>query len=169
MQKIMVIGSCGAGKSTLAQQIAEKKNLPLLHLDQLHWKPNWVEVSQEEFEKAQIKALAGEKWVVDGNFASTFEIRIPRADTIIWLDLAMPICFYRVLKRIYKNHGKTRADMGEGCPERFDWDFLHYVATFPLHGRRRIVKKLGLLKTEKQRLIHLQSRKEVQSFLKNLG
>jgi len=168
MQKIMVIGSCGAGKSTLAKQISQKKNLPLIHLDKIYWKPGWIESSKEEFTKAQIEALAGQQWVVDGNYGGTYEIRIPRADTIVWLDLAMPICFYRVLKRTIKNYGKTRDDLGEGCPERFDLEFLHYVASFPWAGRRRIVKKLGLLKTEKQKLIHLQNRKDVKCFLEKL-
>lgn len=167
MQKIMVIGSCGAGKSTLSKQIGQAKNLPVIHLDQLHWKPNWVESTKEEFAAKQRTALAIEKWVADGNYGGTMDIRLERADTIVWLDLPVSICFYRVLKRIVKNYGKTRSDMTNGCPERFNLEFLHYVLTFPFHARRRLVKKLEK-KRDGQVVFHLKDRKEVREFLEEL-
>lgn len=167
MQKIMVIGSCGAGKSTLSKQIATVKNIPVIHLDQLYWKPNWVESTKDEFAAKQRTALVTENWVVDGNYGGTMDIRLARADTIVWLDLPVSICFYRVLKRIVKNYGKTRSDMTNGCPERFNLEFLHYVLTFPFHARRRLVKKLEQ-KKDKPLIFHLKNRTEVQEFLEGL-
>ncbi|MFT4758800.1 MAG: adenylate kinase family enzyme [Paraglaciecola sp.] len=167
MQKIMVIGSCGAGKSTLSKQIGELKKLPVIHLDLLYWKPNWIESTKEEFAAKQVVALAGKKWVIDGNYGGTMEVRLKRADAIVWLDLSIPLCFFRVLKRTLTNYGKTRSDMGEGCPERFDLEFLHYVLTFPFHARRRLVKHLKR-KKEGQVVFHLKNRKEVKRFLEAL-
>lgn len=164
----MVIGSCGAGKSTLSTQIGSIKNLPVIHLDQLYWKPNWVEPMKAEFAEKQVSALSADKWIVDGNYGGTMNIRMELADTIVWLDLPMPICLFRVLKRIVKNYGKTRFDMGTGCDERFDFEFLHYVISFPWHGRRRLVKKMKN-KQDSQTLIHLKSRGEVKAFLKEIA
>lgn len=168
MQKIMVIGSCGAGKSTLSKQIGAIKNLPVIHLDSLYWKPNWVESTTEEFIEKQTQALAHEKWVVDGNYGATIDVRMAQADTIVWLDLPMPICVFRVLKRTIQNYGKTRFDMGAGCKERFDLEFLHYVISFPWHARKRLIKNLKR-KKEGQPVIHLKSKKEVEAFLEGLG
>ena len=83
MERIVIIGCGGAGKSTLARQLGEKLDIPVVHLDKLFWRPGWVQVSKEEFDKLHREALAREKWIMDGNFDRTMEERITRSDTVI--------------------------------------------------------------------------------------
>ena len=153
MKRIMIIGGSGAGKSTLAREIHQKTGLKLIHLDQYHWKPNWTEPSKADWEAEVAKLSAGEEWIMDGNFGSSMDIRIERADTIIFMHYPTTTCLYRVIKRTLKYWGKVRPDMTDGCTERFDLDFLHYVATFNLTRAAKLQSKLDKLQDIKQVLI----------------
>lgn len=166
MDRIMIIGCGGSGKSTLARQLGEKLNLPVTHLDQLFWTPGWVNVSQEEFDRRHRQAIAGEKWILDGNFDRTIAERITRCDTVIYLDFSRFACLMGVAKRILTTYGKVRPDMGEGCPERFDWEFLQWVWNFNKNKRE---KNYRLLKEAKGiQVIILKNRRQVRRFLSSL-
>ena len=145
----MVIGCSGSGKSTFSRKLASILDLELHHLDQYYWKPNWEETPQSEWKEIVKKLASGSEWIIDGNFGGTMDIRIDRADTIIYLDIPTYKCLWRITKRIIKNHGKVRADMPEGCPERFDLEFYHYVLTYNLLRRKKKFEKLNKLKEQK--------------------
>lgn len=130
MPRVLVIGSPGAGKSTLAAQLAAALGLPLVHLDQLFWSAGWEMRTEGEFAGLVREAIGRERWVIDGNYASNLRERMARADTVIYLDPPTRLCLWRVLKRIASGYGKVRPDMAAGCPERFDFEFLRYVASF---------------------------------------
>lgn len=165
-KRILIIGCSGAGKSTLTRKLAAKTKLPVIHLDQAYWKPNWEETPKEEWE-AKVKDLAaGEHWIMDGNYSGTFSLRIPRADMVVYLDYPAHKCLWRVAKRVWKYHGKTRPDMPAGCNERFDLDFFHYVAVFNLTRRKSILKQLENLQPA-QRCVVLRNDSEVEHFLAN--
>jgi len=164
MKRVMIIGSCGAGKSILAQKLQKKINLPLYHLDQLYWKENWTETPKEEWQLIAKKLVDKEEWIIDGNYGSTMDLRLNRADTIIYLNVPTYIALYRVIKRTCMHWRKTRPDMAPGCKERFDLAFLHYVLTFNLRNRKPIHEKLNRLGADKKLFI-LKSNQEVDSFL----
>ena len=145
MKRVMIIGCCGAGKSTFAKKLNDKLNLELIHLDQHYWKPNWVETEKKEWEKIVRKLAAKDEWIIDGNYYGTMDVRLERADTVFYLDVSTIKCMSRVLKRIRKYKGTTRPDMPIGCKERFDFGFLHYVAIFNLTRRKNILEKLNAL------------------------
>lgn len=115
MKKIILIGSGGAGKSTLAKEMGAKLNLDVYHLDALFWQPNWVAVTREEQKQIQHELVKKEEWLIDGNYGGTMDIRIVAADTIIFLDIKRNICIYRALKRMIMYRNKVRTDMGPGC------------------------------------------------------
>ncbi|WFL77001.1 AAA family ATPase [Altererythrobacter arenosus] len=142
MLRVLVVGPCGAGKSTLARDLAEKLDLPLIHMDQLNWKPGWVESSKAEVRERLGKVVAKERWVIDGTYGGTLDIRTPRADTIVYLDYPITLCLLRVLKRIVTGWGETRFDMTDGCPERLDLSFLWYVARWNAGPRIRLHDRL---------------------------
>ena len=142
MRRIMIIGCCGAGKSTLARNLHKITGLPLIHLDQHYWRPNWTEAPNEEWGPIVQQLASGEDWIIDGNYNRTIDIRLKRADAIIYLDISTWKCLYRVVTRIIKYHGQVRPDMPNGCKERFDLDFLHYVATFNFLKRKKILRML---------------------------
>ncbi|MBQ7345533.1 MAG: topology modulation protein [Oscillospiraceae bacterium] len=167
MERIVIIGCGGAGKSTLARQLGEKLGIPVVHLDKLFWRPGWVQVSREEFDALHRAELAKERWIMDGNFDRTMEERIARCDTVIYLDFGRFACLWGVLKRVLTTYGKVRPDMGEGCPERIDGEFLRWVWDFNKNKRE---KNYRLLEGSKHaRTIVLKDRWAVKIFLKEVA
>ena len=166
-KRILVIGPCGAGKSTFSKKLHKLLNLPLIHLDTYYHKPNWGEPKQEDWEKIVRKLANQEEWIMDGNFSDSFDIRIPRSDTIIYLDYSSVRCFLRVLKRNITYYGRTRSDMATGCKENFNLDFLKYVLMFNVRNRSNIYNRLEKIKNTKN-VIVLKKDKQVGAFLHQL-
>mgnify|MGYP000084129500 CR=1 FL=1 len=137
MQRVLVIGSPGAGKSTLAHALARRTGLPLHHLDRMHWLPGWVERDRAEGLEAVRQVLAQDRWIIDGNYGSSLPLRLTRADTVVWLDYPTHLCLGRALKRWWAYRGRSRPDMTEGCDERLDPEFLLYIARFRSEWRHR--------------------------------
>lgn len=167
MKKIILIGSGGSGKSTLAKQLGNKLNIKVHHLDALFWKPNWEGVPRDEQITVQNNLIKDEKWIIDGNYGGTMDIRLNAADTIIFLDIHRTICIYRAFKRLVQYRNKTRSDMGTGCEERFDLQFFKWIWEYPKSKRPAIVKRLDQLKKDK-RVIIFKTPSEVQRFLKEV-
>ena len=166
MERIIIIGCGGAGKSTLARQLGEKLDIPVVHLDKLFWKPGWVQVTHEEFDILHTQELAKEKWIMDGNFNRTMPQRIARCDTVIYLDFSRFACLLGVLKRVLTTHGTVRPDMGEGCPERIDFEFLKWVWGYNKNKRERNYKLLN--EAQHAETIVLKNRRMVRKFLAQL-
>ena len=166
MQRILIIGCSGAGKSTLARKLGEKTGLPVVHLDALFWKPGWVESEREVFDARVLAELEKPAWIIDGNYARTLPVRLEKCDTVIYLDFPRWLCILGVLKRVLTTYGTVRPDMPEGCPERFDWEFLKWVWNFNCENRKKIYATLKAMLPEQ--LIILRSRREVKKFLNTL-
>lgn len=168
MNRIMIAGSAGAGKSTLSRQLGEALQLPVVHLDTLYWNPGWVASGDEEMRRRVEAYVAQDKWVIDGNYNKTFPMRLERADTIIFLDMPRPLCLYRVLKRRIQYHGRTRPDLTEGCPEQIDWAFLKWIWNYPKRGRLKIIQAMEAQQGVKNVII-LKGRKAVKAFLQDIA
>jgi adenylate kinase family enzyme len=166
MRRVLVIGSPGAGKSTFARQLAHRTGLSLIHLDQHYWRSGWVETPKPEWQSKVAQLIAADRWIIDGNYGGTLELRLTRADTIIDLQLPGWVCIARLLRRIIRTRGRTRADMAEGCPERLDLAFLWWTLKYPYSSRRRIERKIARFRG---RRITLTDRSQVQGFLTSLA
>ena len=164
MERIIIIGCGGSGKSTLARQLGQKLEIPVVHLDKLFWRPGWVQISREEFDVLHEQALSEPRWIMDGNFNRTIQRRLERCDTVIYLDFSRTACLWGVFKRIITTYGVVRPDMGEGCPERFDWDFLKWVWNFNKDKRKKLMDQLA--KAENVKVVILKNRRQVKRFLK---
>lgn len=165
--KIAIIGSGGAGKSTFSRKLGQRTGLPVYHLDSLHWKPGWVPTPKEEWDAFQHQLVQRDQWIIDGNYARTLDIRLQAADTIIWLDMPTYLCLYRAIKRTIQYRGKTRSDLTEGCPERFELQFLKWIWNFRKKQRPALLKRLTMLRGNKTVII-LRSPQEADQFLKQL-
>ncbi|PWU70039.1 topology modulation protein [Gracilibacillus dipsosauri] len=172
MNRIMVIGiSPGVGKSTFARRLGNILNLKVYHLDAYYWKPNWIEAPYEEFANAQKEIVKKSQWIIEGNYNKTFDIRAEHADTIIYLELPLRVCLYRVVKRWLTNIGKNRPDMGDGCTEKLDWPFIKYICTtyYPrkkkMHQRFQDFQRIA---PEKE-IIILNTKKDMKQYLEEIN
>ena len=163
-RRIIIIGNSGSGKTTLSYQLGELLNLPVIHLDKEYWKKGWVKTPKEEWQEKVNAFISGSEWILDGNFGSTLEIRINKADTVIFLDYNMFLCLFGVIKRIIKHLGKTRPDMAEGCPEKFDFAFVKWILWgFPTKSRKNIIRCLTNYQDNEQ--IIIKNRTKLKKFL----
>src|SRR5829696_8792386 len=115
MRRVSIIGSGGAGKSTLARQLGDITGLPVIHLDREFWRPGWKETPKPEWKNRVEKLVKGDEWIIDGNFGGTMEIRLAAADTVVFLDFPRVLCTFRAIKRAVAFRNRTRPDMGPGC------------------------------------------------------
>ncbi|TKW61902.1 MAG: hypothetical protein DI628_04585 [Blastochloris viridis] len=131
MKRVLIVGTSGVGKTTLSMQLAKVTGLPVTHLDMLAWTAGWKRRPIGDFERDLDKVLAGERWLVDGNYIASLPQRAEKADTIILIDLPLWQCLVRVFRRWWKNRGQQRHDLPEGCLEPLPWTFLKWVLSAP--------------------------------------
>lgn len=143
MQRVMVIGPCGSGKSTLSFELARRLGLPLIHMDKLNWQPGWIDSPDDELLTRVRQVVEQDRWLIDGNYGGTMPLRLDRADTVVYLDFPVALCFRRMLKRVWHYRGRVRPDMSAGCPERFDLGFMWYLANWNRGPRQRTEAKLA--------------------------
>jgi adenylate kinase family enzyme len=164
MNRILVIGSGGAGKSTFANRLGKILNIEVIHLDSLYWNPSWVEPPKQEWRKTIEHVIKRESWIMDGNYSGTLDLRFEACDTVIFLDIARMVCLWRVIKRAVEYRNKTRPDMAEGCPERFDLEFILWVWNYKKRTKPKIVRKLNETSHNKK-VIWVRSDTEAERFL----
>jgi adenylate kinase family enzyme len=102
MQRILVVGTSGSGKTQMARALSVRLGLPHFELDALHWEPNWTETPTDRLRERVLAATAGAGWIVDGNYSKIRDILWPRADTVVWLDFSLPVVLWRVTARTFR-------------------------------------------------------------------
>ncbi|MEO3385863.1 AAA family ATPase [Mesorhizobium sp. CAU 1741] len=128
---MLVIGCSGSGKSTLSRALSGALGLPYISMDrEFFWMPGWRLRERAEIRQMIAEAAAGERWIMDGTSPGTLDLRLPRADLVVWMRMPRHLCLARVLKRRLQYSGKSRPEMAEGCPERIDMEFLRYIWNF---------------------------------------
>lgn len=162
MQKAIVIGSPGAGKSTFARALRDVTGLPLYYLDMLWHRPDQTTVSEREFDEKLHVLLSESRWIIDGNYSRTLEMRLKYCDTVFLLDYPLELCLSGVESRI----GKAREDLPWHETE-FDREFRQYIMDFP---RERLPQIYALLaKYQGSRDIFIfKSREESTAFLAHI-
>jgi adenylate kinase family enzyme len=168
MRRVLVVGSSGAGKSVLARRLGNVAQLPVIHLDRYFWRAGWQETPLAEWQ-AQVTALtAGARWIMDGNYRSTLDIRLATADTVVFLDLPRWLCVAQAVKRRFQYLRTPRPDMAQGCQERpFDPHFPQFVRriwAYPQRARPQLLTKLAAVQGQ-QTVIHLTTATAVSQFL----
>ena len=162
MKKVLVIGSPGAGKSTFARKLRDKTGLSLYYLDMLWHKPDRTTVSKEEFDSQLEKLLQQDRWILDGNFQRTLEIRLKVCDTVFLLDFPLEVCLSGVENRI----GQVREDM-PWVEEEFDPEFKQWIEDFPQTHLPQIYELLNQYRNRKN-IVIFRSRREAEIYLNML-
>ena len=162
-QRILIVGPGGAGKSTLARRLGTRTGLPVVHLDQLYWRPGWVEPTPAQWREQLGPVVAAPRWILDGNYGSTVKQRAAAADLVILLDRPRWVTMPNIVRRWVRHHGRTRPDMAPGCPERLRWAFVTYCWTY----RRVSLPKLRrrLAEAGPARVVVLRRRAAIDAFV----
>lgn len=170
LKRIVVVGTTGSGKTTMASRLSDKLGIPHTELDALNWGPNWTIRPEEEFREAVEQATLGEAWVLDGNYSRAREIVWPKADTIVWLDYSLPVVLWRLWWRTLRR-GLQQQELWSGNRERlwthfFTRDSLFLWALQTYNRRRREYPEL-LAQPEYSHLnlVHLRSPKAAEAWL----
>ena len=127
--KIAIIGHSGSGKSTLARRLADKYRIPVLHFDAVQFRPNW-EIRPQPSKEIMTKVFLDlhTSWVIDGNYSKLYyQRRMEEADVIVVMLFPRWRCLWRVIRRYLKYKDQTRPDMGAGCKEKLDWEFVKWI------------------------------------------
>ena len=162
MNKVIVIGCPGAGKSTFARKLRDKTNLPLFYLDQIWHKSDRTTISDEEFDAKLLEILEKQdKWIIDGNYYRTLEIRFKQADTIFFLDIPVEDCLEGAKSRV----GTVREDL-PWVEDKLDEEFRQWILDFPDKQRPIIY---GLIEKYNSKDIYIfKSRQEADDYLNNI-
>ena len=130
-RRILVVGCSGGGKSTLSLEIAKRFGLPYISLDRdVFWLPGWVARDRGEQRNIIAGRILEEHWIMDGTNPSSFDIRLPRTDFVIWVRMPRLLCIWGAISRWAKWIGRTRPEMAPGCFEKLDLEFLRFIWTF---------------------------------------
>ena len=172
MKKINVIGTTGSGKSTFSKALSEKLGYSCIHMDQLFWKPNWEQATDDEFISKVLAAVSGETWVLDGNYSRANQIKWENADMVIWLDYSYLRTFIQLLKRTIARV-LTRKELWPqtGNRESFRKSFMSKESIFVWffksykENKLRYVQLMNSPNVEHIKFIRLCSPKEAKAFL----
>lgn len=175
-KRIHVIGNSASGKSTLAARLAEELDASLVELDAINWQPGWVGLNAtdpEELERRVRKATRGEAWVVAGSYSKVSQRTFwPRLDTVVWLDLPLPLLVWRFLRRTWKRWRSRELIWGTNYerfwPQFMIWrndSLLGWIITQHARKRRDMIAHLSDPRWSHIRFVRLRSSREVEEFV----
>jgi len=166
-KRVMIVGQTGSGKSTLARTMGTILNLPVVHIDLIHWTSGWVERSGPEKDILCAQVHARKTWIFEGGRSPTWPERLQRADVLIWIDLPLSLRAWRIFWRTLRNRKVSPPDLPEGCPDRFTWQYTKWIWC-SRHTQQKMMQRLyDGAPVEKQKY-RLATRGEVSAFVEQL-
>ena len=163
MNRICIIGGSGTGKTTLANNLGKKLNLPIYHIDGINYLQNWKMRNKNERDKIILQKTEEEKWIIDGTYHSTLKERLEKADCVIYLDYSTIAQIKGVLERFIKNGGKEKKEI-PGCNEKMDWKFFWWVVKWRKNKRPTIIESIKEIDSDK--IYIFKSRRQLNKWYK---
>lgn len=163
MKRVIIIGCPGSGKSTFARYLHNKTNIPLFHLDMMFWNEDKTTVDKAIFKERLLNVIQKSEWIIDGNYASTIELRLQVCDTVFFLDYPLEICLDGVKSR----RGKKRTDMPWIEQENEeDEEFIEFIRNYRVENRPKVLELLDKYSCKK--IYIFKNRSEAKEFLNGL-
>jgi adenylate kinase family enzyme len=138
MQRLVIVGCSGSGKSRLAAALGHRRSLPVIHADREFWQPGWTDPDNDAYRAKIDRLTTSDAWIFDGAPGRVPDIVLPRADAVVWIEQPAWLCAARAYVRMFAYLGRTRPDMAEGCPERLNLRLWSYARTFDTVMRPRL-------------------------------
>jgi adenylate kinase family enzyme len=161
MDRIVIIGCGGSGKTVVARRLAKLLDAPLTHLDAVYYDADWQPKPQDEFATIQHDLVRPDRWIIEGNYAGTMPIRLARADTVMFLDIPARTCLLGIAQRRWRYRGGQH---GDGVYDRITWNFIRYILRYRRDMRPRVTAHLAE-HGRHVRFVCLSSRRKVNRFL----
>ncbi len=162
MEKVIIIGCPGSGKSTFGRKLKHITGLPLYHLDMMYWNEDKTTVSKEIFIERLQEVMSNPEWIIDGNYSGSMEMRIKECDTVFFLDYPTEVCIDGIVKR----KGKPRSDMPWVENDNTDEEFIAFIKNYNMESRPKVIKLLE--KYSSKSIIVFRSRVESEEYLSSL-
>lgn len=175
MQRVIVVGTTGSGKTTLAEQISTRLHIPVVDLDTLYWQPNWQQTPFDQLRERLMTIASKDRWIISGNYSKTRDLTWAKADTLVWLDYALPVVYWRLLRRTIRRI-VTKEDLwGTGNRETWRKQFFSRDSLFiwVLKSRPRQRHEYPHLFQQPQychlNVVHLRSPRETERWLRSVA
>ena len=163
MEKVIIIGCPGSGKSTFGRKLHRVTGLPLYHLDMMYWNEDETIVPEDVFHRRLHNAMRNPRWIIEGNYESSMEIRMQACDTIFFLDYPTEVCLEGIEARV----GQTRSDIPWVEKDTPDETLVSFVKSFRWESRPLIVSLLR--KYSSKNVIVFKTRTESEEYLSLSG
>ncbi|NDD54181.1 hypothetical protein EBZ39_09940 [bacterium] len=165
MKRILIIGCGGSGKTTLARRLGDALNLPVIHLDHFYWLPGHTRRPADQFIKLMVDACKQERWIMEGANLRTLELRLPYADTIIYLDIPRWRCLARIIMRFLQAPGKEGV-FAPGCRNILTREFVSWVWHWRTRYHAFVLEKLAA--TGHARVVIVKTQEQLTSLIETL-
>lgn len=160
--RILIIGNGGSGKSTLAKKLRDILSYPLLHLDKIYWNNSWDKNDLAHFDEKIGAFMQQEQWIIEGTPMRGIELSLPKADTVIFLDIHRTICIYRVFKRGTSRIFFSKND--DGCPFNiFSFKGLNWIWNYKKNKNQKILELLA--KTKNSTIIKVGNNSDIKQLI----
>jgi adenylate kinase family enzyme len=166
MKKVAIVGCGGSGKSHVARSLGKILDAQVSHLDAVFYDDEWNALPMEKFAEAQRDLVAQPKWVIDGNYNSTLQIRLEACDTVVLMDVSTLAALWGIFARQIR-HGAGH--QGNGVHNRIHWGVIKYVATYRRKMRPRVKAKIDEFAAGKAEVVFLTSRRHTRRWLEQVA
>ncbi|MCX4785421.1 topology modulation protein [Streptomyces sp. NBC_01221] len=163
MKKVAIVGCGGSGKSHVARELGRILDAPVTHLDAAFYDDEWNALLMEKFADLQGEVVSQPRWVIDGNYNSTLQIRLEACDTVVLMDVSTVAALYGILSRQIR-HGAGHK--GKGVHNRIHWGVIKYVATYRRKMRPRVMAKIEEFAAGRADVVLLANRRQTRRWLR---
>jgi adenylate kinase family enzyme len=166
MKKVAIVGCGGSGKSRLARELGRILGAPVTHLDAVYFDDEWNALPLDQFADVQRELVGQPRWVIDGNYHATLQVRLEACDTVVLMDVSTVAALYGIVSRQIR-HGAGH--QGNGIHNRINWTVIKYVAGYRRTMRPRVMARIEQFAADRAEAVLLSSRRRTRRWLRKVA